>query len=322
MPIIAIYDIWKTTRVSVLSYISLPVHILYDNPNIFFKLMKFVSFWHQDHEHSKKEMLTKRSLTGSTPSSSLEPFRSSPKVSLPAEPSSSSSRSRVSSLSPSSSAELSLESHRSVLSALMSEESPDKLERSLSLSAKTAASTWSASMTKHYDRCLEERWCERPCRLPNLCTQAPRKIKSNQPFFFLLPRKLEHSCSRSNPVNQQMHSQQTRSWRWRRIRRVRRIQVCMARKGLKLAHIHCLKTSSLPTSMSCRVHNELSLPFLLWSCRLFHVYAIFTQETACDLEVLLGWWADQAHTFTNEVHQLIKIKLSLVSQPSRQNFKI
>ena len=51
-------------------------------------------------------------------------------------------------------AELSLESHRSVLSALRSEESPDKLERSLSLSAKTAASAWSVSMTKHnYDCC-------------------------------------------------------------------------------------------------------------------------------------------------------------------------
>ena len=44
VPIIAILDIWKTTRVSVLSYISLPVHILYDNPNIFLKLIKFVSF--------------------------------------------------------------------------------------------------------------------------------------------------------------------------------------------------------------------------------------------------------------------------------------
>ena len=108
----------------------------------------------------QKEMLTKRLLTGSTPSSSLESFRSSPKVSLPAEPSCSSSRSRVPLLSPSSSAELSLESHRSVLSALMSEESPDKLERSLSLSAKTAASAWSASMTKHCDRCQEERWCD------------------------------------------------------------------------------------------------------------------------------------------------------------------
>ena len=64
-----------------------------------------------------------------------------------------------------------------------------------------------------------------------LCTQAPRKIKCNQPFF-LLPWKLEHSCSRSNPVNQQVHSKQTRSWRWKWIRRVRRIQVCTARKGL------------------------------------------------------------------------------------------
>ena len=44
VPIIAILDIWKNARVSVLSYISLPVHILYDNPNIFLKLIKFVSF--------------------------------------------------------------------------------------------------------------------------------------------------------------------------------------------------------------------------------------------------------------------------------------
>ena len=57
-----------------------------------------------------------------------------------------------------------------------------------------------------------------------------------QPAIFLQPRKLEHSCSRSNPVNQQVHSKQTRSWRRRRICRVRRIQVCMARKGLSDGH--------------------------------------------------------------------------------------
>ena len=44
VPITAILDIWKNTRVSVLSYISLPVNILYDNPHIFLKLIKFVSF--------------------------------------------------------------------------------------------------------------------------------------------------------------------------------------------------------------------------------------------------------------------------------------
>ena len=150
--IIAILDIWKTTRVSVLSYISLPVHILYDNQNIFLKLIKFVSFWHQDHENSKGNVDQTVTLPvviagviqivtqGVT---ACGAFLLIVKIET------------VSSLSPSSSAELLLESYRSVLSALMSEESPDKLERSLSLSAKTAASAWSASMTKHnYDRCL------------------------------------------------------------------------------------------------------------------------------------------------------------------------
>ena len=147
-----------------------------------------------------------------TPSSSLESFRSSPKVSLPAEPSCSSSRPRVSSLSPSSPAQLSLESHRSELSALMSEESPDKLERSLSLSAKTAASAWSASMMKHnYDRCLEEMMCA-SLQTTQLMYASSAKNQM-QPAIFLLPWKLEHSCSRSNPVNQQVHSKQTRSWR-------------------------------------------------------------------------------------------------------------
>ena len=40
VPIIAILDMWKTTRVSLLSYISLPVRIFYDNPYIFLKLKK------------------------------------------------------------------------------------------------------------------------------------------------------------------------------------------------------------------------------------------------------------------------------------------
>ena len=44
VPIIAILDIWKTTCVFFVSFISLPVHILYDNPHIFFKLINIVSF--------------------------------------------------------------------------------------------------------------------------------------------------------------------------------------------------------------------------------------------------------------------------------------
>ena len=72
-------------------------------------------------------------------------------------------------------------------------------------------------------------------------------------IFFLLPRKLEHSCSRSNPVNQQVHSKQTRSWRWMRIRRVRRIQVCTAGKGL-----------NNPSTFACTREHLLLLLFFCW----------------------------------------------------------